>query len=264
MRKDMFKVIVERPRRGGGGKRGKGWRRVDGDDTPVKAGVRPKGSRSKRLNENLKPLERFFEKRVGKFWPKIFAEICANLDTGNAVQKHVRDHVDDIVATKMTKRGEAIFAKTRFGGLTPLEEMSWPRFYVHPTSQVLMRNPHWRRWQRIFRANQREAAAETATHYRKLDPLTAWHKVGGIWYEFRLTPAPRLKDRERLAPVLAWLHDTRAIEKTPRLAIEAFATGYAIRKRQLTSRDLAAADLANDPFDERPIRPRASFRRSGA
>jgi len=260
MRKDMFKVIVERPRRGGGGKRAKGWRREADDAVPAKAGVRPKGSRSKRLNENLRPLERFFEKRVGKFWPKIFAEICANLDTANAVQKHVRDHVEDIVATKTVKRGDGIFAKSRFGGLVSLEEMSWPRFYVHPKSQVLMRNPHWRRWQRIFRANAREAAAETATHYRKLDPLTARHKLDGIWYEYRLTPAPRLKDRARLTPVLAWLHDTRAIETTPRLEIDAFVPGYAIRKRQLTGRELAAADIANDPFDERPTRRRASSR----
>ena len=42
--------------------------------------------------------------------------------------------------------------------------------------------------------------------------------------------------------------------------IEARAPGYAIRKRQLSSRELAAAELANDPIDERPIRPRASSR----
>ncbi len=260
MRKDMFKVIVERPRRGGGGKRAKGWRRVADDDVPAKAGMRPKGSRSKGLNENLAPLERFFERRVGRFWPKVFAEISENLDVANAVQKHVRDHVGDIVALKTIKRGDEILTYDFLGRLRPIKEQSWVRFYVHPASQVLMRNKHWRRWRLARDAKTAAAAAQLATHYRRLDPLAALHKLDGVWYELRLTPPPSATDRQRLVPVLIYLHDTQAVAATPRADVEAQAPGYAIRKRQLSSRELAAAELANDPIDERPIRPRASSR----
>lgn len=260
MRKDMFKVIVERPRRGGGGKRAKGWRRVADDDVPAKGGMRPKGSRSKRLNENLAPLERFFERRVGQFWPKVFAEVCENLDVANVVQKHVRDHVGDIVALKTIKRGDEIYVRARFGRVRALREQNWVRFYVHPVNKVLTRNPNWRKGRPDHALQAKAATAKAAAHYRRLDPLAALHKLDGVWYELRLTPPPSAADRQRLMPVLIYLHDTRAVAATPRADIEAQAPGYAIRKRQLSSRELAAAELANDPIDERPIRPRASSR----
>jgi hypothetical protein len=55
MRKDMYKVIVERPRRGGG-YRSEMPMPVDTEDAPGREGLRRRHRSRKHLNENLRPL----------------------------------------------------------------------------------------------------------------------------------------------------------------------------------------------------------------
>lgn len=101
MRKDMAKVIVERPRLKGWGSR-KG-RPLDFDDLPSHAGMRRHHKLHggwKLLNENLAPLRRYLFKQVGRPWNKVYSEISANLRADNPVQQHVRDHLTDFVAVK--------------------------------------------------------------------------------------------------------------------------------------------------------------------
>jgi len=100
MRADMSRVIVERPRRGGGDRRG---RAVPFENLPQHEGMRRPHQRSggaKELNENLAPLRRYLERQVGRPWDKVYAEIAKHLRADNAVQQHVRDHLRDFVAIK--------------------------------------------------------------------------------------------------------------------------------------------------------------------
>lgn len=140
MRPDMAKVIVERPRRGGW-KLGKGANRSSLDGPSMAGMRRPHGDR-KALNENLAPLIRFLRSRVGKHWTKVYGEISEHLRADNAVQQHVRDHLDDFVAARTSLRnGEILIHESgRWGGPRPLRE-SFCRFYVHPVSGVLHANP---------------------------------------------------------------------------------------------------------------------------
>lgn len=99
MRADMFKVIVERPRRGS---RYAPAVKLKKDRNPykqigLKRHVREKNIISKGLNENLAPLVRFIQRRVGRRWDDVFGEICAGLDTGSTVKMHVREHLGDFV-----------------------------------------------------------------------------------------------------------------------------------------------------------------------
>ena len=148
MRDDMFKVIVERPRRGVGyyrtlpneyraAKRFKlstyctpddtGWE-YDVDDefnVSTKMPMRSKkiGYEGKELNENLKPLYRYIDKQVGRLWNDVYSEICANLDTGSTVKQHVRDHIPDHVAIKtfIGGNGEA-YSVSKYGTVWRLRE----------------------------------------------------------------------------------------------------------------------------------------------
>lgn len=98
MRKDMFKVIVERPRVGGWGSR-KG-RAQAADLLPSRIGLRRAVKESgdyKVLNENLAPLRRYLGQQVGRPWNKVYSEICAHLTSASTVQQHVRDHIKDFV-----------------------------------------------------------------------------------------------------------------------------------------------------------------------
>jgi hypothetical protein len=139
MRPDMAKVIVERPRRGGW-KLGKEANRPSLDG-PAMAGMRRPYAERKALNENLAPLIRFLRSRIGKHWSKVYGEISEHLRADNAVQQHVRDHLDDFVAVRTSlQNGEIVVHDSgRWGGPRPLRE-SFCRYYVHPISGVLHAN----------------------------------------------------------------------------------------------------------------------------
>ena len=103
MRKDLFKVIVEQPRRGvRTAHRVKS--RLDRSPDRIKIGMKrsaweQKGT-IKLLNENLAPLQRYLRKQLGRPWDKVYSEICARLDTRSTVKQHVRDHLEDLIVLK--------------------------------------------------------------------------------------------------------------------------------------------------------------------
>ena len=102
MRWDMFKIIVERPRRYGPGGWTRGRPHRDVENAPSHEGIRRRYSdyERKELNENLAPLRRYLVRQVGRPWNKVFGEICQHLRNDNTVQEHVRLHLDDFVSTQ--------------------------------------------------------------------------------------------------------------------------------------------------------------------
>ena len=141
MRKDMFKVIVERPRAG--------WRtqklargKLDraGDLLPKKQGLRRQrkenGTHSKWLNENLAPLKRYLDRQVGRPWDKVHAEICEHLDPGHTVKQHVLEHLDDFVDRPAIGRdGRWLWSRRYY-----LADGPEPgRLYDHPVDGLLKR-----------------------------------------------------------------------------------------------------------------------------
>jgi hypothetical protein len=132
MRRDMSKVIVERPRRGGGRDRKRRQAR-EFDDMPSKQSMKRGHTDLKDLNENLAPLKRYLRKNVGRPWDKVFSEICENIRMDNAVQKHVRGHVFDYVHLHVIVEGKMIFT-SRFWGVYELWNGD---LYVCPKSGLL-------------------------------------------------------------------------------------------------------------------------------
>ena len=198
MRKDMFKVIVERPRRGSEGWSRKGRARVltDDDGAPIKAGRMAHAPRKERLdktkylNENLAPLARYIERQVNRPWNKVYSEICANLRTSSTVQQHVRDHIEDFVATRTRMEGGKVrCAWARFGSADlPLEEER-RKFYVHPRTGLLRRNPHYRSWERRRREEEAQRRAVRRARLREIDKTTQLHKLkDDVWWEVKLAP----------------------------------------------------------------------------
>ena len=240
MRKDMSKVIVERPRRGGG------WRRLGrpaplDENAPAMPNRREKRG-SKYLNENLAPLRRFLERNVGRHWPKVYAEIAAHLSPRNAVQQHVRDHLADFVAMRTDRREGVVWVADRFGGPAPLAGSRF-RFYVHPTSGILLRNRDFGAYRRRHKDKRaRDRLAETERR-RDLGPDRQLHKIGGLWFELRLAPwqAPRAGEA---APHDAALPETATPED--RIRFYGWPPRRAVARRSLSGRELGAHGLAND------------------
>jgi hypothetical protein len=141
VRRDMFEVIIERPRWCGG--RAKKKRREERtarafERAPSKSGMR-RFSRTKDLNENLAPLRRFLLRHVGKPWSKVHSEMRAVLSMSSAVQKHVMDHVKQFVEENPLMIDGRPHRPQAFGGkYFPLRSHpKWPDFYVCPKTGLL-------------------------------------------------------------------------------------------------------------------------------
>lgn len=194
MRKDMAKVIVERPRRGvkNAALRKPGRTRVvvDDDGEPLRARepVRPKLEKTKALNENLAPLQRYLERNINRPWNKVFSEISEHLRPTSAVQQHVRDHIEDFVAVKTRMRNGVVMAPRRFGGEEPIET-SWSRFYVHPRTGLLLKNKSRQTWNARWRTARMAEAVERAKRMRVIDAKTELHLFDGVWWEVKVAKA---------------------------------------------------------------------------
>jgi hypothetical protein len=134
MRKDMARVIVERPRIKPFNCR-KG-RQKSRDDLPSHEGMRrahaQRGDR-KELNENLAPLRRYLEKQVGRPWDKVYSEIAECLRVDSTVQQHVRDHLHDFVAIKPRRIARSWYRE---------RILWWQPLYVDPVTGLLCRTDH--------------------------------------------------------------------------------------------------------------------------
>ena len=253
MRPDMSKVIVERPRLGGG--RRKQHRALVADlDAPLHQGMRRIHKDPKRLNENLNPLRRFLGSRVGKYWPKVYAEICENLRPSSTIQQHVRDHLFDFVATRTTLRVDGVWVNNDYGGPARLEDSRCP-FYVHPVSKCLMRNKHRQRWTKRWQERSEQRAAEIAERRRDLGENRQLHKLNGCWFEVRLAPiATRQQTFAKPHAGSTWL----VTGLLPDAIIDAGLSRlhpaelygrwgvFATSKRQLGRRELTGYGLKND------------------
>ena len=140
MREDMFKVIVERPRKGGGPSKGKLDRgRVD-EDAPARESLKARHANRKWLNENLNPLQRWLEAQANRPWDKVYAELCAGIDVRSTVQQHIRQHVEDFVEVHVVVVDDELFVPG-WRGLRPLiDEWGGPRLYVDPRTGILRLN----------------------------------------------------------------------------------------------------------------------------
>ena len=193
MRKDMFKVIVDRPRRGAGFRVNR-TRLAGEDDLPVRIGMKRfrtlNRTDSKWLNENLAPLKRYLMKQAGRPWSKVFSEICENLDTGNTVKQHVRDHLQDFVITKVAvgRKGEWMNGNER--SYERMSDAPWRQpLYVDPNDGILKRSDKlWKKW-RIdptpYWRKRREDMFVIDPNVRRIDDNTELHCIGGIWYEIK-------------------------------------------------------------------------------
>jgi hypothetical protein len=140
----MFEVIIERPR-------GPGWRNTTGrrlgerrrlPDAPLWEPV-SRGRGGKELNENLAPLRRFLQSRVGRPWNAVRSEMSAILTPRSAVQKHVLDHVKQMVEENpVLIDGRFCYPPgSGFFSGTPITAKRWWGLYVCPRTGLLRLGP---------------------------------------------------------------------------------------------------------------------------
>jgi hypothetical protein len=216
MRHDMFKVIVERPRRGVGyyrtlhneyraAKRFKLDANLEVNDEycasklPMRA--RKLSWDGKSLNENLNPLRRFLAKQVGRRWDEVYSEICANLDTGSTVKQHVRQHLTDFVVLKTfyDEDGE-LRSVTRWG----IKTGAYHDFYVDPEG-VLRGFKNDDSYRRRLKTRAEQEAIKKLETERVVDSHHRYVKIDGLWFFVTYEDLP--KDWSAASPIDFWKKD---------------------------------------------------------
>lgn len=196
MREDMFKIIVERPRRG--------WRsaprcrgRLAGeDDLPAKIGTRRHvavtRTKTKWLNENLQPLKRYLGRQLGRPWSEVYSEISEHLAPGHTVKEHVRGHLADFVAQIAIGRdGEWLAHSSHFG----LTKAVWLQpYYVDPVDGLLKDSTkHWKKLG-VDRFPWKRRKPKADPNLRKLSDGREFRCIEGIWYEISYALRPESDD----------------------------------------------------------------------
>ncbi len=255
MRSDMYKVIVERPRRGGG-HRSERPTPEDLEDSPRQEGLRRRHRDRKGLNENLRPLERFLASQIGRPWDKVYSEICKGIDRRSTVQQHIHQHLEDFVAIKVVEVDGVLCRSYGWRNLEPIGTMWGPRFYVAPHTGLLTFNEARvrarREWMAEHRARLAARREDGQADRRIVDACTQLHRIDGIWYRIELSAVTEraILDRETDA-----LRNT-PLDRSPRHeSMKGIASSrqlygdanlYARSKRQLNARELRHYQLSND------------------
>lgn len=257
MREDMYKVIVERPRRGKDGSANAKRLRNDWDG-PARLGTRA-GYGSRSLNENLAPLRRYLHAQVGRPWNTVFSEICAGIDRRNTVQQHIHQHIGDFIAIHVeARRGQWVDLADRWRSFRPDSGMS-QELYVDPRTGLIRRNKNYRSWRQYTAARRRRERAETTARRRVVDERTVLLRLDDIWYRVEVATLPQARaaghfdDGEAHKPVateprydvVLRRNVSRAVAADMRRCNYLYGSSdlYAVSKRQLSTRDIKAHQL---------------------
>jgi hypothetical protein len=257
VREDMYKVIVERPRRAKEGDAAAARLRRDLDG-PMRLGMRA-GYGYRSLNENLAPLRRYLHAQLGRPWNKVFSEICAGIDRRNTVQQHIHQHIRDFIAIDVkVHEGRLVDLADRWR-FRPSEFGVSQELYVDPCSGLIRLNRHYRAWRRGAAAYRKREAAEIASRRRVVDERTLLLLLDDIWYrvEVGVLPTERVVENvidgkthrrvlvEPRYDVVLRKPISRAVQADSRQCKELYgSTGlYAVSKRQISTRDIRAHQL---------------------
>lgn len=257
MREDMYKVIVERPRRGKDGDANA--KRLRNDQAgPMRLGTRA-GYGYRSLNENLAPLRRYLHAQVGRPWNKVFGEICAGIDRRNTVQQHIHQHIADFVAINVEVHdGQLVDLADRWKFLRTRSGLS-QELYVDPRSGLIRRNKSYRSWRHQAAERRQREQMDIAARRRIVDKRTVFLLLDDIWYRVEVDTLPQtcvvyhvIDGKSRRQVVTETRYDvvlrrnvSRAADADVQRCNYLYGSGslYAASKRQLSTREIKANQL---------------------
>jgi len=231
----MAKVIVERPRQGGGTKFPRGSARTTDRIAPEdwlrhESMKRPWASCRKHLNENLAPLRRYLRSNAGQPWDKVYADVCQRINRNSAVQLHIWQHLMEYVCTDPhVVRGEVGSA---FGFRRAAIEFFY--FFVDPDTGRLRVNDDGYCW----RHKCREAQVRLPGDQSMTDRGRHYRRIGAAWHEVKFAPVP-----PSLAGVYDALLENTGAELTRELLSRVYPRSiyrrdvYCYATRRLTERE---------------------------
>ncbi|HMV86580.1 MAG TPA: hypothetical protein PLD20_01235 [Blastocatellia bacterium] len=188
MRKDMSKVVVERPRYGHKDLSKKTKLRINRydpgneyDDLPNRL-TASMSRRTKGFTDVLGPLKKFLQSNVGQPWDKVYSELCEHLDRRKTTGRHVFQHLEDYIETKcfVGEDGE-IYACEDRGGIQPVNDSHrWrARFYVHPKTGLLCKR---KTGVSLAEREEKKRQQRKTAERRPISVNQSYIRINGVWY----------------------------------------------------------------------------------
>lgn len=235
MRKDMSKVIVERPRFNSRAKNDyagevKQWQKgIQNDDFFPKriSTSRKRRYQPKELNENLAPLRKFLLSRVGQNWNKVYSEIREGIKVDSAVQLHILQHLSYYVAIDVKIWEDGAVTDSKGAEIYDI-------VYVNPKTMCLCENKNYHR---RYIADKKEAK------YVKIKDKN-FRQLNDIWYEVQLQSIQPENKRVGLAADRHyWFGVAYDVILKKRVSFDDMwrehgAYRYSVSKRQLNSKEI--------------------------
>jgi hypothetical protein len=240
MREDMYKVIVERPRRGKDGD-AKAARLRNDLDGPMRLGMRA-GYGYRSLNENLAPLRRHLHAQIGRPWNKVFSEICAGIDRRNTVQQHIHQHIRDFIAIDVDLRdGRLVDVAERWGFIGRGAGIS-QELYVDPRTGLIRLNKNYRSWRHSVAERRKREQAEIAARRRTVDERTLLLLLEDIWFRVEVDLLPTAESRY---DAVLRKNVSRAARADLQQCLHLYGSSdlYAVSKRQISRQEIKANGL---------------------
>jgi hypothetical protein len=197
-----------------------------------------RGYRDKSLEENLAPLVRFLERRVGKPWSKVRAEMTQHLRVTSAVQKHVMDHVKEYVSEVAWAEDDGTMYTLYWGRPMVVAPMTRRRFFVHPVTGLLTMFP------RVARKRRGDPIPPNP-NVRDVSATTQYRRIDGAWFEVTLAPLPvsprnpyrGLPVRDVVSGRIVRLYGQSPADVDPMGPVWR-SRRYAVAKRQMSKREI--------------------------
>lgn len=248
MRKDMDRLLVQRPRIEDYGDNKASYRRMnfnlrdlevyedeDGNkvvdlDDGGRHGAISRGRGTKILNENLAPLKRYLESQINRPWDKVYSEIRENISFDSAVQLHILQHLFQYVEKDCFEdENKAVRYNRGYRGYTELMDGT---MYVHPRTGLFLKYKRKKRPPKV--QETRVVQVSERVFYVKLDKL--WFEIE---YNYPVVPTHfyySFGHPDRLASTAAHLYwdGSRHVD-----------VKITYTKRQLPKRVLKEHDLKN-------------------
>lgn len=140
----LDKLVIERPRHGGGIKTPPGskkkWQKDNYEGKMRESLRRPwyEGNCAKHFSDHLGPLRRLLRSKVGQHWDDIYSELCQRLDRNTVTGQHVFHHIWDIVERDIVLVDGVPYRKTRQKYANPIPFYNWRgALYIHPETGIL-------------------------------------------------------------------------------------------------------------------------------
>lgn len=173
MRKDMGKIITEKPRHGSANQNAKTRMSIQwkGHDADYEIDKRQSSSRhrihgyeAKSFTDVLGPLYRYLDKQVGRPWNKVNSELCEYLDKRKLTHAHVFTHIDSYVDKDVYKGVDGRWHSRPYGG-------DVRGLFVNPKTGLICR-------QKPLKEPPKKKDLDVV----KISKETEYRRIDGIWY----------------------------------------------------------------------------------